>query len=147
MSREARAAIDSTWYDYKRLNGIGRIKSNNVVVFNLTDNKDSYFVKRCVGLPGETLAIKDGDIYINNKVMASPESVKKKYRAWINDVQSFKLLTEELGVRYSYIQNDNNQSSEIILTDQEYETIKHHFCIDLFTDYNKIRYYTSGISL
>lgn len=130
LNKEARAAIDSTWYDYKRLNGIGRIKRNNVVVFNLTDNKDSYFVKRCVGLPGETLAIKDGDIYINDKVISSPESVKRKYRAWIIDVQSFKLLTEELVVRYSYVQNDNNQSSEIILTEQEYEAVKHHFCID-----------------
>ncbi len=37
-------------------------------------NKD--FVKRCIGLPGETLEIRDGDIYVNGALVTEPKIVK-----------------------------------------------------------------------
>lgn len=37
-------------------------------------NKD--FIKRVVGLPGETLEIRDGDIYINDKLITEPKIIK-----------------------------------------------------------------------
>jgi len=40
-------------------------------------NKD--FVKRCIGLPGETLEIRDGDIYVNDALVMEPKIVKDIY--------------------------------------------------------------------
>lgn len=37
-------------------------------------NKD--FVKRCIGLPGETLEIRDGDVYVNDALVTEPKIVK-----------------------------------------------------------------------
>ncbi len=43
----------------------------DIVVFgSVVDDKD--YVKRCVGLPGETIEIRRGDIYINGKLIFLP---------------------------------------------------------------------------
>ncbi len=69
---------------YMRLPGFQKIKRNDIVVFNWpvdtmldmrhTDkfyykpiDKKTNYVKRAVGLPGDTLSIKDGYVYINGK--------------------------------------------------------------------------------
>jgi signal peptidase I len=69
---------------YMRLPGFQKIKQNDIVVFNWpvdtmmdmrhTDkyyykpiDKKTNYVKRCVGLPGDSLSIKDGFVYINGK--------------------------------------------------------------------------------
>lgn len=48
-------------------NGSTAIKRNDVIVFvSPTDNKKD-FIKRVIGLPGETVMIKEGSVYINGK--------------------------------------------------------------------------------
>jgi signal peptidase I len=43
----------------------------DIVVFrSVVDDKD--YVKRCVGLPGETLEVRRGDIYVNGKLVILP---------------------------------------------------------------------------
>lgn len=38
----------------------------DIIVFKFPDNEEEYFVKRILGLPGETIQIINGEIYINN---------------------------------------------------------------------------------
>lgn len=35
-------------------------------------NSDKYFIKRVIGLPGETVEMKDGKVYINNRALKEP---------------------------------------------------------------------------
>lgn len=43
----------------------------DIVVFrSVVDTKD--YVKRCVGLPGETIEVRRGDVYINGKLVVFP---------------------------------------------------------------------------
>ncbi len=44
----------------------------DIVIFKspFKDGKD--FVKRCIGIPGDTLRIVDGNVYINNKLLIVP---------------------------------------------------------------------------
>lgn len=41
----------------------------DVVVFKFPDNEDQNFVKRVIGLPGETVEIKDGLVYIDGSLL------------------------------------------------------------------------------
>lgn len=53
-------------------------KRNNVVVFLPNGNKNShYYIKRVVGLPGETVQIKNGHIYINGELLENQEKYGK----------------------------------------------------------------------
>jgi len=67
----------STWIElpYLRLPGYTHIKRNDVVVFNypmelnLPVDKRNNYMKRCVGMPGDTLQIFDRDIFIGKKML------------------------------------------------------------------------------
>ena len=38
----------------------------DIVIFKYPDNESKLFIKRVIGLPGETVTIKDGKVYIND---------------------------------------------------------------------------------
>ncbi len=89
----------TTWpqLPYFRFPGFQKIKNNDIVVFNWprdtlfnmylpadkrydkpTDKKTNY-VKRCVGIAGDSLQIKDGIVFINGKELLLPERAKPQY--------------------------------------------------------------------
>ena len=71
---------------YHRMKGFGKVKRNDCVVFNWPaetlgrpiDKKENY-VKRCVGIPNDTIEIINGTLYVNNKVHSEPKGMKKQY--------------------------------------------------------------------
>lgn len=82
---------------YFRFPGYEKIKNNDIVVFNWPadtlfnmyipadkrydkpiDKKTNY-VKRCVGIPGDSLQIKNGIVFINGKELILPERAKPQY--------------------------------------------------------------------
>ena len=59
---------------YYRLPGFQKIKNYDVVVFNFpgetsypVDKKTNY-IKRCIGIPGDDISIKNGTVYLNGEV-------------------------------------------------------------------------------
>jgi signal peptidase I len=66
----------SEWvrFPYFRFPGYSSVQHNDVIVFNfpleagLPVDERRPFVKRCVALPGDTLLIKNGVVYINGKI-------------------------------------------------------------------------------
>ncbi|APA00061.1 signal peptidase I [Flavobacterium commune] len=108
---------------YLRLPGIeDKIERADIVVFNWPVDtvhyffeqkgkpgvikpidKKSNYVKRCVGIPGDSLAIKDGTIYINGKVLQLPERAKPQFSYAVgidtkNPPVDFENLLRELDV-------------------------------------------------
>ncbi len=49
----------------------------SIVVFKYPLFRPVNYIKRLVGLPGERLEIRDGDIYVNGNVVAKPEEVQE----------------------------------------------------------------------
>ncbi|MCC8103162.1 MAG: signal peptidase I [Clostridiales bacterium] len=70
-------------------------KRFDIIVFPFQYQEDTYYIKRIIGLPGETVQIVDGVIYINGEVLDDPYG------------------NEE-------IRNPGLASTEITLGDQEY---------------------------
>ena len=60
------------------------------------DRRENY-VKRCVGLPGQTLQIKDRIIYIDGKPNKEPENVQYTYFVKLNEMLPDDLM-KELGI-------------------------------------------------
>jgi signal peptidase I len=70
---------------YHRLWGFGKIRNNDVVVFNYpmdetrpVDKRDNY-IKRCVGIPGDTLRLVDRALYINSRLVDEPKNSQHRY--------------------------------------------------------------------
>jgi signal peptidase I len=71
---------------YLRLFGSPDIKRNEIVVFNypMEDERPvdqrTYYIKRCVAIPGDTLEIKEGQVYINGDFSDLPEKLEFNYK-------------------------------------------------------------------
>ncbi|MFA0960783.1 signal peptidase I [Roseivirga sp. BDSF3-8] len=68
-----------------RLPGFSEITRNDVIVFNYpkemehpVDLKTNY-IKRAIGMPGDVLEIKDGQVYIDGKAAENPEGMQFMY--------------------------------------------------------------------
>lgn len=46
----------------------------DIVIFKYPDNEEKLFIKRIIGLPGETVTIKEGKVYINDSTDALDDS-------------------------------------------------------------------------
>jgi signal peptidase I len=88
-----------TWPElpYFRIPGYQTVERNDIVVFNWPVDtvykfrdksglrvdkpidKKSNYVKRCVGIPGDQLEIKDGIIFVNGKELILPERAKPQF--------------------------------------------------------------------
>jgi signal peptidase I len=104
---------------YFRFPGFQEVKRNDIVVFNLPADtvqkffvtpdrkyakpidKKSNYVKRCVAVPGDVLAIKDGIIHINNKDLVLPERAKPQYSYYLtydaNTSIDFEYILKNVG--------------------------------------------------
>ncbi len=67
------------------------------VVYRPVDRRDNY-VKRCLGLPGENLSMKDGIVYINGKALPEPEHVQYRYVVVTDGTIITDDMFDELGV-------------------------------------------------
>ncbi|MCW3084503.1 MAG: lepB [Bacteroidetes bacterium] len=91
--------IGNTYVDwrlpYLRIPGYTSVKHNDVIVFNFPleddlpiDQRKSY-VKRCIGLPGDTIKITNGIVSINNKNIVEAAQIQLRYLVQTANNNSF----------------------------------------------------------
>ena len=86
---------------------VGSPKRNDIIAFRPNGSDTSHiYVKRVIGLPGETVQIKDGMIYINGKVYLE----KTDYPAITNPGLASEEI--ELGTTEYFVLGDNRNNSE-----------------------------------
>lgn len=101
---------------YFRFPGLQKIDRNDIVVFNWPVDtvykffdtskrkankpidKKSNYVKRCQGIPGDTLEIKEGLVYINHKPLVMPQRARPQY--------SYLVTTDGGGFDETYLQKE-----------------------------------------
>jgi len=67
------------------------------IIYRPVDRRDNY-VKRCLGLPGETLQIKDGIVYVNGKAVPQPKNVQYCYYVQSDGTPFSNDFFEELSI-------------------------------------------------
>lgn len=93
----ARMRMNQKWWRYGRLKGISEINHNDVLVFHFPYDDRSYFVKRCIALPGDRLQIKQSKVFINDSLITEAATIKQKYRVSYSDTS----------ILHSYLMNQN----------------------------------------
>lgn len=84
-----KAFSDIVQFPYLRLPKITDVERNDPVVFNYPMEDDfpidkrEHYVKRCVGLPGDTLQIIDRDIYINGEQNQLPDLADRQFQYYV----------------------------------------------------------------
>ena len=78
------------------------------IIYRPVDRRDNY-VKRCLGLPGETLQIRDGIVYINGKAVPQPKNVQYFYYVETDGTFIDEDLYDELGISMDDRHGQGNQ--------------------------------------
>lgn len=131
MNKNTRARMKEIWWDYSRWDGTAAIKQGDVFVFSLNTSLTFFVVKRCVGLPGETIRIKRGEVYTNSKLYNSPETVKNNCNFRIKDKNLLYEIINSLPVEgdITFDYRKPNFGSAIFST-AEFEFLQKKKCID-----------------
>lgn len=82
-------------------------KRFDVIVFKQSGKEHSFYnIKRIIGLPGETILIKDGNIYIDNVIIED--------KVLVDDMINYGLASEEITLEDNeyFVLGDNRNNSE-----------------------------------
>jgi signal peptidase I len=77
--------LDWIQLPYFRLPGFSQVRRGDVVVFNYPmefqypSDLKTYWVKRCVGIPGDTVSIKNTQVFFNSQPFANPAGMQFNY--------------------------------------------------------------------
>ena len=158
---KSRSYLNKPQLPYIRIPGFEEIKNNDIVVFNWPADtvrkffvkekgvikprdKKSNYVKRCVGIPGDELEIKNGYVYIDGKQNSLPDRAKLQFRYKIVSKSSFvkrdnsgrylnqpsAFVSSHFDISDIYI-SDIDRKNKIIthiaqLTDEAYQKVKNN---------------------
>ena len=134
---------------YMRLPGFETIERNDIVVFNqpadtLLDmnnfhpdrnyykpiDKKTNLVKRCVGLPGDSLEVRNGFVYINEKQNVLPDRAKLQFSYYVQP-KEYRFDPKQLATRYDItdrfgIINNQNTYYFSAISDEALVKFKNH---------------------
>lgn len=116
-----------------RLPGFSDVKSGDVVVFNYppelqhpVDLKTNY-IKRCIGVPGDKVEVRNAQVYLNGKPMVNPVRMEDEYFVSTTTAVNEDKVFRENGISeystYTETYNDtipaNDESGYIVYTTSE----------------------------
>ncbi len=116
---------------YRRLPGFTSIKRGDVVVFNYpmdadepfnrpVDKRENY-IKRCVGIGGDTLSVVNTQVYINGKPSETPEFGQSSYFVITDGTDINPSTLQDMDIEY---QLEAANTYVLYMTKKESETIK-----------------------
>lgn len=140
---------------YFRLPGFKKIERSEIVVFSWPADtvyrffrkekgvkkpidKKSNYVKRCVGLPGDSLQVIDGFVFVNGKQLVLPDRAKPQYDYMVYGQKgvSYKVL-EEAGAtdfRRTYVAQSLSPQQKFALQSQGYQVYDQNNPIVIITN-------------
>ena len=86
------------------------------------------YIKRCVGIPGDVLQIRNKQVYYNDKELKNPELMRFSYKVIASDVLNDRVI-EKLGLdgddyRFEGMDNNNQAAYMMYLTKAGVDAVK-----------------------
>lgn len=94
------------------------VKRGDIIIFRFPDDETQKYVKRVIGLPGETVTIEDGEIYIDDSETPLDEPYLKD--EWVQATGPFTFEVPEDG--YLVMGDNRNDSYDARYWDNTYVT-------------------------
>ncbi|GAA3918091.1 signal peptidase I [Hymenobacter algoricola] len=102
-----------------RLPGFSEVKRNDVVVFNVPFEKEhpadlrTNYIKRCIGIAGDVLELREQQVYINGKPAPNPVESQNRYTLPINSDETIRgKVFQDQGI-YEYGSPDGSPQARI----------------------------------
>ncbi len=112
------ASMEPSFYDHEYLI-IDEIsyrfrepQRGDIIVFRYPQNPQEYFIKRLIGLPGEKVQLKDGDVYLYNQQSPDGFKLNEPYLSPGTKTYGFNEEILSLGRDEFYLLGDNRNSSK-----------------------------------
>jgi signal peptidase I len=100
-------------------------KRGDVIILKYPRNPSKFFIKRIIGLPGETLTIKDGVVLITKPGNAVPLTLDEPYLAEANKKLDDNMTVELTDTEY-FVMGDNRKAS---LDSRTWGTLQERFIV------------------
>ena len=97
LTRQQQRAVYDLYYNAGRQQILSNPRVYGEVVYRPVDRRENY-VKRCVGLPGDTLQIVDGQVMIDGKAIENPENLQFNYFVQTTGPYITEDMFRELGI-------------------------------------------------
>ena len=102
-----RRAPAEDYYTLVRVLGRETVSNFGEVVIRPMDKKDHY-VKRCVALPGDTLEVRDGLVWVNGEKQEVYEGVQLSYKVVTNGQRINSKILDGLGINFQELYYDSS---------------------------------------
>ena len=142
-----KAYWDGLELPYYRLPGLGHVNRGDVVVFNYPMDIDSplyrpidkqeNYIKRCVGIAGDTLAIFNAQVYINDKAEPNPVNYQPSYLVHNTATGIDQQVINDLGITVR--QQITPEDEELLMTPKAAQYLKGYPVVRSIQPYYQIR--------
>ncbi|HUV75272.1 MAG TPA: signal peptidase I [Dehalococcoidales bacterium] len=82
---------------------LGDPQRGDVVIFDAPGNRTGDYIKRAIALPGDTVEVKEGTVYINGSKADEP---------YIKDSPSYTLESQKIPANMYFVLGDNRNNSD-----------------------------------
>ncbi len=129
---------DETYYTIIRKQGRDHVTGNYKIKTHPVDKRE-YYIKRCIGIPGDTIQIIHGKAFINGEPEMEPDNLQYNYFLISENKEIDNSMFEQLDIStYDINYNSLNSIYEIPLTNEGYDSIKKYEAVKGIRKYESV---------